>query len=155
LWAINTVRRGKPCKAWPLLNDLGVAARLGPLAHEPDVLAQRLGTVTTDADVFVLDRNFADYAFIAWGVQHPCGLIIRCPRSSFGVVNDFWESDLTDQVVTLHCSTQRTRRATPLRLDCAGLYAGVFRPVFGGATAPLIEAAAPDYLEVEFRKWKK
>lgn len=104
--------QGLAVVVYDLLNDLGVAAHLGPLAHEPDVLAQRLGTVTTDADVFVLDRNFADYALIAWGVQRQCGLIIRCPRSSFGVVNDFWASDLTDQVVTLQCSTRRTTRGS-------------------------------------------
>lgn len=103
--------QGLAVVVYDLLNDLGVAAHLGPLAHEPDVLAQRLGTVTTAADVFVLDRNFADYAFIAWGVQHQCGLIIRCPRSSFGVVNDFWASELSEQVVTLHCSTRGTTRA--------------------------------------------
>ena len=39
------------------------------------------------------------------------GLIVRCPRSSFKVVNDFWESDLTDQIVTLYCSTRKTTRA--------------------------------------------
>lgn len=103
--------QGLAVVVYDLLNDLGLAAHLGPLAHEPDVLALRLGTVVADTDVFVLDRNFADYAFIAWGVQHPCELMIRCPRSSFGVVNDFWESDLTDQVVTLHCSTRSTTRA--------------------------------------------
>ena len=96
---------------YDLLNDLGVAAHLGKLAHEPDVLARHFSAVTTTDDVFVLDRNFADYAFIAWGVQHGRGLIIRCPRSSFGVVNDFWHSDLTEQVVRLPCSTRRTTRA--------------------------------------------
>ena len=101
---------------YDLLNDLGVAAHLGKLAHEPDVLAQQLGAAAAPGDVFVLDRNFADYAFIAWGVQHKCDLIIRCPRSSFGVVNDFWESDLPDQVVTLHCSKRKATRATVKKL---------------------------------------
>ena len=103
--------QGLAVVVYDLLNDLGVAAHLGQLAHEPDVLAQRFSTATTTDDVFVLDRNFADYAFLAWGVQQGRGLIIRCPRSSFGVVNDFWNSDLTDQVVTLHCSTRKTTRA--------------------------------------------
>ncbi len=103
--------QGLAVVVYDLLNDLGVAAHLGKLAHEPDVLAQQLGAASTTNDVFVLDRNFADYAFIAWGVQHERGLIIRCPRSSFGVVNDFWASDLTDQIVTLHCSTRKTTRA--------------------------------------------
>ena len=103
--------QGLAVVVYDLLNDLGVAAHLGKLAHEPDVLAQQLAAASATNDVFVLDRNFADYAFIAWGVQQERGLIIRCPRSSFGVVNDFWESDLTDQVVTLRCSTRRSTRA--------------------------------------------
>jgi hypothetical protein len=109
--AQGAVVQGLAIFVYDLLNDLGVAAHLGKLAHEPDVLAQQLGPVSTANDVFVQDRNFADYAFIAWGVKHNRGLIIRCPRSSFGVVNHFWESDLTDQVVTLHGSTRRTTRA--------------------------------------------
>jgi hypothetical protein len=103
--------QGLAVVVYDLLNDLGVAAHLGKLAHEPDVLAQQPGAASTANDVFVLDRNFADYVFIAWGVQQKRGLIIRCPRSSFGVVNDFWESDLSDQVVTLRCSTRKTTRA--------------------------------------------
>jgi hypothetical protein len=103
--------QGLAVVVYDLLNDLGVAAHLGKLAHEPDVLAQQLGAASHAGDVFVLDRNFPDYAFIAWGVQHERGLIIRCPRASFGVVNDFWTSDQTDQIVTLHCSTRKTTRA--------------------------------------------
>lgn len=110
--AAGEVVQGLAVVVYDLLNDLGIAAHLGKLAHEPDVLAQQLGAVSTTDDVFVLDRNFTDYAFIAWGVQQKIGLIIRCPRSSFGVVNDFWKSDLTDQVVTLHCSTRKTTRAS-------------------------------------------
>ncbi len=68
---------------------------------------QQLGAATTTDDVFVLDRNFTDYALLAWGVQQGRGLIVRCPRSSFKVVNDFWDSALTDQIVTLHCSTRQ------------------------------------------------
>jgi hypothetical protein len=108
--ALGEVVQGLAVVVYDLLNDLGVAAHLGKLAHEPDVLAHQLGTASTAGDVFVLDRNFADYAFIAWGIQQGRELIIRCPRSSFGVVNDFRESDLTDQVVTLHCSARRTTR---------------------------------------------
>ena len=103
--------QGLAVVVYDLLNDLGVAAHLGKLAHEPDVLMQQLSAVTTTDDVFVLDRNFTDYALLAWGVQQGRGLIVRCPRASFKVVNDFWESDLTDQIVTLHCSTRQTTRA--------------------------------------------
>lgn len=109
--AAGEVVQGLAVVVYDLLNDLGVAAHLGTLAHEPNVLAQHFDAVTTSNDVFVLDRNFTDFAFIAWGVKHQRGLIIRCPRNSFSVVKDFWESDLTDQIVTLRCSTRSTTRA--------------------------------------------
>jgi hypothetical protein len=96
---------------YDLLHDLGLAAYLGPLAHEPDVLLQQVWSATQAEDVLVLDRNFADYAFIAWAVAHGRDLIIRCPQSSFGVVNAFWASAETDQVVTLHCSAKGSTRA--------------------------------------------
>ena len=96
---------------YDLLNDLGLAAHLGALAHEPDVLMAQLGAATQAGDVLVLDRNFADYVLIAWGVEHGRGLIIRCPGNSFGVVRAFWESDETDQVVTLQCSKRKTTKS--------------------------------------------
>lgn len=96
---------------YDLLHDLGLAAHLGPLAHEPAVLSQQVWSATQATDVLVLDRNFADYAFIAWAVQQQREVIIRCPRQSFGAVNAFWASAATDQVVTLHCSAKRRTRA--------------------------------------------
>lgn len=96
---------------YDLLHDLGMAAHLGPLAHEPDVLMAQLWQATQADDVLVLDRNFADYALIAWAVHSGRHLIIRCPLKSFGVVNDFWESEATEKVVTLPCSTRKATRA--------------------------------------------
>src|SRR5205085_8348942 len=109
--AAGEVVQGLAVVLYDLLNDLGYAARLGPLAHEPDVLMQQLGAATQAGDVLVLDRNFADYALLAWGVQHQRDLIIRCPRHSFSVVNDFWESEALEAVVSLRCSTRKNTRA--------------------------------------------
>jgi hypothetical protein len=96
---------------YDLLNDLGLAAHLGALAHEPNVLIAQLSAATQAGDVLVLDRNFADYVLIAWGVQQGRDLIVRCPSKSFGVVRDFWKSDETDQVVTLQCSSRKTTKS--------------------------------------------
>src|SRR5205085_2094434 len=76
--AAGEVVQGLAVVLYDLLNDLGYAARLGPLAHEPDVLMQQLGAATQAGDVLVLDRNFADYALLAWGVQQQ-----RYPRAEF------------------------------------------------------------------------
>ena len=105
------VVQGLAVVLYDLLNDLGLAATLGALAHEPDVLIEQLGAQLQAGDLLVLDRNFADYLLIAWAVEHQIELLIRCPRQSFGVVNDFWKSADTERVVTLPCSQRKTTRA--------------------------------------------
>lgn len=96
---------------YDLLNDLGLAAHLGPLAHEPKVLLDQLIALTEPNDLLALDRNFSDYVLIAWAVHHHRHLLIRCQSNSFGVVEDFLASEHTDQVVTLHCSTRHKTRS--------------------------------------------
>jgi len=59
----------------------------------------------------VLDRLFADYCVIASAVHTDREIVIRCPQTSFGVVRDFWASDLKEQVVTLPCPTTPSTRA--------------------------------------------
>lgn len=109
--AAGEVVQGLAVVLYDVLHDLGLAAHLGPLAHEPAILRQELWDSTQPGDVLVLDRNFTDYPLIAWAVQHQRHLIIRCPRQAFGVVSDFWESEATDQLVTLTCSTKAKTRA--------------------------------------------
>lgn len=109
--AQGQVVQGLAVVLYDLLNDLGLAATLSELAHEPDVLVERLGANLQASDLLVLDRNFADYVLIAWAVQRQIELVIRCPRQSFGLVQDFWESDETDCVLTLPCSKRKTTRA--------------------------------------------
>lgn len=96
---------------YDLLNDVGLAAHLGPLAHEPKVLLERLAGLTQANDLLVLDRNFSDYILIAWAVHHQRHLLIRCQSNSFGVVEEFLASSETDRVVSLHCSNRKTTRS--------------------------------------------
>lgn len=96
---------------YDLLNDLGQAAHLGPLAHEPQVLMTQLGAHTQPGDVLVLDRNFADYLLIAWAAQHRREVIIRCSLTAFSVVADFVASDEVDRVVKLSCPRRSQTRA--------------------------------------------
>ncbi len=109
--AAGEVVQGLGVVLYDLLHDLGVAAHLGPLAHEPTILAQELWLATQADDVLVLDRNFSDYPLIAWAVKHQRHLILRCPRRAFSVVTEFEESAATDQLVTLKVSTKATTRA--------------------------------------------
>jgi hypothetical protein len=96
---------------YDLLNDLGLAAHLGALAHEPDVLLAAFGAALQAQDVLVLDRNFAEYAVLAWGVQQGRHLVLRCPRQSFSVINEFWASAAAEAVVSLHCPKRQNTRA--------------------------------------------
>jgi hypothetical protein len=103
---------------YDLLNDIGLGAHLGPLAHEPKVLLDQLIALTQVNDLLVLDRNFSDYVLIAWAVYHQRQMLIRCQSNSFGVVEDFLASVETDRVVVLHCSDRKTTRS---KLKALGL----------------------------------
>lgn len=98
-----------------LLNDLGVAASLGPVSGEKRPLLEQLWTATQDDDVLVLDRNFGDYSLVAWAVLTQRDVIIRCRRQSFCVVEEFWQADAVEAWATLEVSqsatTQRFVRA--------------------------------------------
>lgn len=96
---------------YDLLNDIGLAAHLGKLAHEPKVLLDRLSAHTRIGDLLVLDRNFSDYPLIAWARQNQRELLIRCQSNSFGIVEDFLNAEDTDRVVTLHCSDHRKTKS--------------------------------------------
>lgn len=108
--AAGEVVQGLGVVLYDLLHDLGVAAHLGPLAHEPAILCHHLWAATARDDVLVLDRNFSDYALLAWASKHQRHVIVRCSRTAFGVVTRFWESAATDQIVTLNAPTKAATR---------------------------------------------
>ena len=95
---------------YDLRNDLGLAARLGPLVAEKQYLFD-LWAHTKRHDVLVLDRLFADYCVLAYAAHSGRELVGRCPPQSFKVGRDFWASALTEQLVTLPCPTTPSTRA--------------------------------------------
>jgi DDE family transposase len=96
---------------YDLLNDIGLGAHLGPLAHESRVLLNQLSALTQINDLLVLDRNFSDYVLIAWAVHYQRYLLIRCRSNAFSVIEDFLASAENDRVVTLNCSDRKTTRS--------------------------------------------
>jgi hypothetical protein len=100
---------------YDLRNDLGLAGALSKIQAEKNLLFEELWAATQPGDLLVMDRNFADYAVIALAAQHGRAVLIRCPTQCFGVVNDFWQSDATEALVTLtlpqSAKTQRYVRA--------------------------------------------
>jgi len=49
-----------------------------------------------------LDRNFADYALIAYVVAHQRDAVIRLKTKCFKACEEFWNSDQPEAIVTLH-----------------------------------------------------
>jgi hypothetical protein len=95
---------------YDLRNDLGLAAKLGPIVAEKQYLFD-LWEQTKRGDVLVLDRLFADYCVIAYAAHSGREIVVRCPQQSFGIVRDFWKSDLTEQLVSLPCSSTPSTQA--------------------------------------------
>lgn len=86
---------------YDLLNDFGAAASLGPLSAEKEPLFDRLWGATAPGDLLVMDRGFADYTIIAFAMATGRHILVRCPRQSFGVVNEFWLSEDKERLATL------------------------------------------------------
>jgi hypothetical protein len=95
---------------YDLRNDLALGAKLGPVVAEKQYLFD-LWEQTQDSDVLVLDRLFADYCVIAYAAHRRRDVLIRCRRQSFGVVRDFWASELREQIIDLPCPTTPSTRA--------------------------------------------
>jgi hypothetical protein len=110
--AAGEVVQGLAVVLYDLLHDLGLAAHLGSLAHEPRVLREQLWAATEPGDVLVLDRNFAEYGLLAWAVAEQRHLLVRCPtEQGFAAVQAFVKSAAQEAVVTLRCPQKATTRA--------------------------------------------
>jgi hypothetical protein len=82
-------------------NDIGLGAVLGPIQAEKNFLFNELWSQTRRGDLLVMDRNFADFTVIAWAAKHNRELLVRCPAQGFSAVNEFWNADHTQSIVTL------------------------------------------------------
>lgn len=92
-------------------NDIAIGAQLGPLQAEKNFLLNDLWSATLPGDLIVMDRLFDDYAVIATAKKYGREVLIRCPRNSFAVVNDFSASEETERIVTLKMpQTSKTRK---------------------------------------------
>jgi hypothetical protein len=86
-----------------LLNDIGIGAAIGPShASEKSLISgEEIWGKTGKGDLLVLDRNNAHYGLIARAITEGRELVIRCPRQSFAVVNEFWKSKSRERTVVL------------------------------------------------------
>lgn len=86
-----------------LLNDFGLSASLGPVAAEANAaMSDAIWRGVRAGDVICMDRGFCAYAIIAKAVKSGCDVIIRCPRSGFAIVKEFFDSPAIECQVTLN-----------------------------------------------------
>jgi hypothetical protein len=97
---------------YDLLNDIGLASDLGPKQGEQTILmSDRVWLQTKRGDVLVLDRNYVDFALLAWAVKNKRDVVIRCATNGFAVIQEFWNSTKDEAIVTLTLpDTPNTRR---------------------------------------------
>jgi hypothetical protein len=96
---------------YDLLNDIGLRSAIGRAHSSEKSLLFEVWPSHKKTDVLVLDRNFADYTIIAKAKQDGLEVVIRCPHSSFSVVEDFWASKDRERIVTLKVSQcSRTKK---------------------------------------------
>ena len=97
---------------YDVYNDIGLASDIGPKQGEQDILmSDAVWSATQPSDVLVMDRNFVDFALIAWAVKHNRDVVIRCPTNGFTAIQAFWKTSERERVVTLslplHPNTRR------------------------------------------------
>jgi hypothetical protein len=82
-------------------NDIALAAQIGPLQAEKNFLLGECWSATRRGDLIIMDRLFDDYSVIAYAHHHGRHVLIRCPRNSFKLVQEFWNSPDTEWLVDL------------------------------------------------------
>ena len=87
---------------YDLFNDIGLASDIGKKQGEQNILmSDMVWLMTKPGDVLVLDRNYVDFALLAWAVKHKRDLIIRCATNGFAVIQEFWQSPEDEKIVAL------------------------------------------------------
>lgn len=86
---------------YDLRNDIAINAEIGKIqAEKKYIFDKHLGKTQTQ-DIIVLDRAYADYAVMAMIIKKNRYFLIRIPSKSMKIVNKFWESEQTDEILSL------------------------------------------------------
>lgn len=96
---------------YDVLNNIAVESKLaGCESYEPDLADKMLHNLKSD-DLAIFDRGFASYIFMAALIQYDRAFIIRCPRSSFRAVQEMFDQDVADKVVTVKVPYKHKQKA--------------------------------------------
>lgn len=88
---------------YDLKNELAIGAALGKRQGEKKLLFSDPWQALQAGDCIVFDRHYADYTVITYALASNCHVCVRMPEGGFTVVEEFWRSDLSEQIVTLKC----------------------------------------------------
>ena len=147
--------QGKASFAYDVLNEIPIDTLLGKVQAEKQFLIDSHAQYLNSSVIALYDRGYADYEVIARTLASGAHFVIRCPTShTFKVVDDFVNSDATDEIVTLKVPRKKTRLAVecgwPLEVQVR-----LVKIVLDNGTAEVLITSLLDrdeYPAVEF-KW--
>jgi len=94
--------QGKTSFAYDVLNELPIDVLLGKAQAEKQFIIDSHVQYLNPSVIALYDRGYADYEVIARTLARGAHFVIRCPTShTFKVVEDFMNSDATDEIVTI------------------------------------------------------
>jgi hypothetical protein len=117
---IGEYTRATYMACYDVLNNISVQSTLGPCeAYEPDLTTGMIDKLSND-DLSIFDRGFAAYPFMAYLINSNKQFIIRCPKSSFGVIQEMFDDDAPNsKIVTINVPYKHKTKMTELKLPAS------------------------------------
>ena len=86
---------------YDLRNDIALNAEIGKIQAEKNFIFEKHLEKTRAKDIIILDRAYADYAVMVVVLSQKRDFLIRFPSRTFKKVEEFWQSDKTDEIISL------------------------------------------------------
>ncbi len=82
-------------------NDIALNAEIGKIQAEKNFIFEKHLGKTRAKDIIILDRAYADYGVMVKILSKERDFLIRFPSRTFKKVEEFWQSDKTDEIISL------------------------------------------------------
>ncbi len=102
---------------YDLRNDCAINAEIGKIQAEKKFIFEKHLAKTELKDIIVLDRAYADYAVMAMLISKQRDFVIRFPSKSFKLVEEFWQSDQSDEIISLKVTDKAKALVKAEKLD--------------------------------------
>lgn len=86
---------------YDLRNDIAINAEIGKIQAEKNFIFEKHLAKTQEKDIIILDRAYADYAVMAKILNKERDFLIRFPSKTFKKVEEFIQSEKTDEIISL------------------------------------------------------